>query len=64
MDMEHEIASGLDRDRIEELSAEVLRPIRRNYYIGPISRYRVYEALNALAFAVATVVEGSDGAKG
>jgi hypothetical protein len=61
MDMEHEIKSGLDRDRIEELSVEVMRPIQRNYRIGPISRDRVYEALNALAFAVATVVQGAEG---
>jgi hypothetical protein len=60
MVMEHEIESGLDRDRIEELSVEVMRPIQRNYRIGPISRDRVYEALNALAFAAATVVEGCD----
>jgi hypothetical protein len=60
MDMEHEVKSGLDRDRIEELSVEVMRPIQRNYRIGPMSRDRVYEALNALAFAVASVVEGCD----
>ena len=60
MAMEHEIESGLDRVRIEELSIEVMRPIQRNYRIGPMSRDRVYEALNALAFAVASVVEGCD----
>jgi hypothetical protein len=37
----------------------VLKPIHENYYRGPVSRDRVYEALNALALAVATVVQGA-----
>jgi hypothetical protein len=54
--------SGLDRDRIEALSVALLEHIRANYKAGPISRDRVYEALNALAFCVATVLQGADGA--
>jgi hypothetical protein len=52
---------GLDRDRIEVLSVALLEHIRANYKAGPISRDRVYEALNALAFAVATVLQGAEG---
>jgi hypothetical protein len=51
--------NGLDRQRIEALSIAVLKPIQANYHRGPVSRDRVYEALNALAFAVATVVQGA-----
>jgi predicted secreted protein len=61
MDMEHEVNSGLDHDRIEALTCNLLEHIRDNYRLGPISRNRVYEALNALAFCVATVVQGSEG---
>jgi hypothetical protein len=64
MGLDHQIDSGLDRNRIEALSCDLLEHIRANYKAGPISRDRVYEALNALAFCVATVVEGSDGAQG
>ena len=64
MAMDYEIGSGLDRNRIEALSVALLEHIRANYKAGPISRDRVYEALNALAFCVATVVEGSDGVHG
>lgn len=51
--------TGLDRDRIEALSCALLEHIRKNYMQGPISRDRVYEALNALAFCVGTVVSGT-----
>jgi len=50
---------GLDRDRIERLAGEILIAIRANYIKGPISRDRVYEALNALAFSAANVINGS-----
>jgi hypothetical protein len=59
--MDHEVASGLDHNRIEALACDLLEHIRANYQAGPISRDRVYEALNALAFCVATVVQGSEG---
>lgn len=51
--------NGLDRKRIEDLSIAVLKPIQANYHRGPVNRDRVYEALNALAFGVATVVQGA-----
>jgi hypothetical protein len=50
---------GLDRDRIERLAGEILIAIRANYVKGPISRDRVYEALNALAFSAANVINGA-----
>lgn len=49
----------LDQKRIEDLSVALLREIRANYRLGPVSRDRVYEALNALAFATATVLQGA-----
>jgi hypothetical protein len=60
MGLEQQVNTGLDRDRIEALSVAMLEHIRENYRIGPISRDRVYEALNALAFCVATVLQGTD----
>jgi hypothetical protein len=59
--MGYSIDSGLDRDRVEALTVAMLEHIRANYHAGPISRDRVYEALNALAFCVATVVQGAEG---
>jgi len=56
--------SGLDEKRIEDLTVKILRALRDNYVTGPISRDRVYEALNALAYAAATAIVGSDGAQG
>lgn len=49
----------LDQKRIEDLSVALLEDIRANYRLGPVSRDRVYEALNALAFATATVLQGA-----
>jgi hypothetical protein len=49
----------LDRGRIEKLSVDLMEHIRENYWKGPISRDRVYEALNALAFCKAVVVQGT-----
>jgi hypothetical protein len=54
----------LDRERIEWLMAAILTPIRENYQLGPVSRDRCFEALNALAAATAIVIEGSDGPGG
>lgn len=51
---------GLDEDRIEQLAFEILKAIRANYTRGPISRDRVYEALNALAFCTVVTVAGAD----
>jgi hypothetical protein len=52
--------TGLDHERIEALAETLLMAIHGNFLRGPISRDRVYESLNALAFAVAVVVRGSD----
>ena len=55
----------LDRKRIEDLTTEILLPIRANYMRGPVSRDRAYEALNALAAAAGVVIRGCDsGAQG
>jgi hypothetical protein len=54
----------LDRERIENLTASVLLPIRENYVRGPTSRDRCFEALNALAASAALVIHGSDGPGG
>jgi hypothetical protein len=53
------IDSGLDGLRIQELSYAMLKHIRANFQLGPLSRDRVYEALNALAFCAASVVQGT-----
>jgi hypothetical protein len=49
----------LDRDRIERLTGQILVAIRENYIQGPVSRDRVYEALNAVAFSAAWVIRGA-----
>jgi hypothetical protein len=55
---------GLDHNRVEELTGQILLPVRANYQRGPISRDRALEALNALAVAAAVVVSGCDGMGG
>jgi hypothetical protein len=52
--------TDLDRERIEALAETLLMAIHGNFLRGPVGRDRVYESLNALAFAVAVVVRGSD----
>ena len=52
--------SGLDEKRIDELAKQMLILIHEHYVRGPISRDRVYEALNALAFCTAVTVRGAD----
>jgi len=54
----------LDRERVENLTASILTPIRDNYLRGPTSRDRCFEALNALAASAALVIDGSDGPGG
>jgi hypothetical protein len=49
----------LDRERVESLSLIMLEAIRGNYLKGPCSADRIYEALNALAFTVASTVIGT-----
>jgi hypothetical protein len=53
----------LDRERIERLTGEIMLAIRDNYIEGPVSRDRVYEALNALAFSAAWVIRGANDPK-
>jgi hypothetical protein len=53
----------LDQERIEKLLVAILAPIKENYERGPISAFRVYEALNTLAAAAALVIEGCDNPK-
>jgi hypothetical protein len=55
---------GLDRERVEEITKEILLVIRENYMRGPVSRDRCLEALNALAASAALVIQGSDGPVG
>ena len=55
--------SGLDEKRIDELARQMLILMRENYLRGPVSRDRVYEALNALAFCTAVTVRGTDPAE-
>jgi hypothetical protein len=57
--MSEEPGAELDRDRIERLTGQILLAIRENYVAGPVSRDRVYEALNALAFSTAWVIRGT-----
>jgi replication-associated recombination protein RarA len=52
--------TGLDEERIEALAETLLMAIQENFRRGPVGRDRVYESLNALAFATAVVVRGSD----
>ena len=49
-----------DADRVEKLAVEILLPIRENYRRGPVHKDRVYEALNALAFALALTLQAVD----
>jgi hypothetical protein len=53
----------LDRERIENLLLAIMLEIKSNYEVGPISRDRVFEALNALAAAAALVIQGCDDAE-
>lgn len=58
--MTNDDALTLDVQRIEALAMEILTAIKHNYLRGPISRDRVYEALNALAISAAVTVRGAD----
>jgi hypothetical protein len=50
----------MNRDRIEQLSGEILIPIRQQYLVGPTSSDRVFEVLNALAFVTAVTLAACD----
>jgi hypothetical protein len=46
-----------DVERVQKLAMDIVQAIRENYRRGPMHKDRVYEALNALAFAVALVLQ-------
>lgn len=48
----------LDPDRVEAMVAVIVQAAHHNYAQGPISRDRVYEALNAIAIATAITLHG------
>lgn len=49
----------LDRARVEAIAKLMMEAIVANFQRGPHSRDRVFEALNACAYAVATVIAGT-----
>jgi hypothetical protein len=49
----------LDRDRVDHIAQQIMTAIVAHYREGPASPDRVFEALNALAFAAATVIVGT-----
>lgn len=49
----------LDHDRVKGIAIPMLTAIRDNHAVGPVHRDRLFEALNALAFAAATVIAGT-----
>lgn len=49
----------IDRERTRRLAETMLRSVMENYRLGPSSRDRVWESLNALAFVAATVILGT-----
>jgi hypothetical protein len=54
------MTNELDRERVEALTLEILKPIKANYEQGPVNRDRCLEALNALAFCAAHIIHGCD----
>jgi len=58
------MSTELDQERIEEICADILKILQENFIRGPISSDRCFEALNALAVAVAMVIHGADGPGG
>jgi hypothetical protein len=53
------MADELDGERIAQLAHPMMELIRANYLRGPLSRDRVFEALNALAFCAAVAIAGT-----
>jgi hypothetical protein len=53
----------LDRERIENLVAAILIPVRENMKHGPVSRDRVFESLYALAAAAGLILKSCDDKK-
>jgi hypothetical protein len=54
------MSQPLDQERVERLTVVILAALKENYQKGPISRDRVFEALNALAASVSMVIAGCD----
>jgi hypothetical protein len=54
----------LQQASTEALACAIMTKIRDHYLRGPAGRDRVYEALNALAFNVATILHGVDSPAG
>ncbi len=52
-------AATMDRERVQRIAAPLMQAVRDNLVAGPPSIDRGLEALNALAFAVATVLAGT-----
>jgi hypothetical protein len=50
----------MDEERTHKLAENLLVLLQEHYKAGPISRDRVFEALNALALAVAVTLQGTD----
>jgi hypothetical protein len=61
---EHGQCQNIDQKRIENLMTAILLEIKSNYEVGPISPYRVFEALNALAGAAALIIKGCHDPRG
>lgn len=51
---------GVDQERAQQLAKKIMEQVRDHYQVGPLSRARVYEVLNALAMATAITVHGTD----
>jgi hypothetical protein len=49
----------VDRERVAKLAVEIMLAVRRTITIPPLDRDSVYIPLNALAFAVATILAGT-----
>jgi hypothetical protein len=49
----------VDRERVEKLAVEIMLAVRRTMTTPPLARDNVFIPLNALAFAVATILAGT-----
>lgn len=58
------ILSELDERRIEQLCKVFMGAINEHYVMGPATRERCLEVLNALAVSAAIVLNGCDGPHG
>lgn len=49
----------LDSERVQKLIAQILEAVRDDMKEGPVSRVRIFEALNALAVCAASVLNAT-----